>query len=71
MSYGLHRTDRAWQGNPELPDEPGTNELIESPPDGWLDGEIEDRLSQYDPGTDVYAGTDNSDSGFYSDDEPY
>lgn len=70
MSYGLHRDDLPWQGNPEQPDEPNCNELIDSPEDGWLDGEIEDRLSHYDADTDIYAGTDNSDPDFYSD-EPY
>ncbi len=72
MSYGPHRTDRAFQQE-EQPDEPDCNELIDTPPneDGRLHQFIEDLLSSLEPYEgNVYDGTDSDDPGFYSD-EPY
>lgn len=53
MSYGLHHPDKPWQqqDNPELPDEPDINELIDSLPneDGRLHEFLEDLLSGPEP----------------------
>lgn len=67
--YGLHRDDAAWTQS-ERPDEPDTNELVDSPPDetDQLHRYVEDLLSAPEPEEgNPYHGTDNSDPDFYSD----
>jgi hypothetical protein len=73
VSYGPHRSDRAWSQQEDETDNGDTNELIDNPPDETdrLHQYVEDMLSGPEPYEgSPYDGTDSDDHGFYSD-EPY
>ncbi len=78
MSYGLHRTDRAWSQQEDETDNGDTNELIDDrPEDAHLEAEYEDRLSPWEADINPYDGgltTDDPDfvrDSDFDDDAPY
>ena len=65
MLYGVHGSDRAWQQQEELPDEPDPADVPFGPPDSYLDALYEDMQSHWDDDPNPYAGTYSDDADFF------